>query len=248
VTAAGVEDTQGVAFPRDARGGRSTTSTNRAVWADSVRPVDAELAARIEATASWRSDYLGSVRAVTQVGARSGDAAARVAATGIAAARSRFVFRRGTTEHALEYAASVPPAFAFATETITGIGRGADELVVPYLGEQRSLAAGPRRVVQRRSADLDHLGDEEPPARRRVHGAKYTGIEIFAPETMRTVMTALMVHDLHNPPTEVHPERRSARAAVHGGYWRRPSEIRSTLLYTAALGLPKAYAPVLRVR
>jgi hypothetical protein len=44
------------------------------------------------------------------------------------------------------------------------------------------------------------------------------------------------------------PERRVIRSAVHGGYWRRPYEIRSTLAYTALPGLPKSYAPVLRIR
>ena len=73
-------------------------------------------------------------------------------------------------------------------------------------------------------------------------------MEIFEPDTMRTVMTALMVHDLHNPPTDRHLERRVAHGAVHGGYWRRPYEIRSTLMYTATVGLPKAYAPLMRFR
>jgi hypothetical protein len=54
-------------------------------------------------------------------------------------------------------------------------------------------------------------------------------MEIFAPDTMRTVMTALMVHDLHNQPTDRHPERRIAHGAVHGGYWRRPYEIRGSI-------------------
>lgn len=80
------------------------------------------------------------------------------------------------------------------------------------------------------------------------HGAKYVGMEVFEPDTMRTVMTALMVHDLHRPPDDPHPDARIAHGAVHGGYWRRPYEIRSTLMYTAALGLPKAYALPLRNR
>src|SRR3954465_16046878 len=77
------------------------------------------------------------------------------------------------------------------------------------------------------------------------HGAKYVGMEVFQPETMRTVMAALLVHDLHNPPTDPHPALRNATAARHGGYWRRPYEIRSTLMYTAILGMPRAYAPPL---
>ena len=75
------------------------------------------------------------------------------------------------------------------------------------------------------------------------HGARHAGIEVFAPDTMRTLMTALMVHDLHDPPGHGHPDRRVAHGAVHGGYWRRPYEIRSTLRYTVMRGLPRAYAP-----
>jgi hypothetical protein len=80
------------------------------------------------------------------------------------------------------------------------------------------------------------------------YGAKYVGMEVFAPETMRAVMTALLVSDLYNPPSNPHPDARIAHGAVHGGYWRRPDDIRSTLIYTAALGLPQAYAPLLRIR
>jgi hypothetical protein len=65
-------------------------------------------------------------------------------------------------------------------------------------------------------------------------------------------MTALMVHDLHEPwnttapPADWHPDERIAAGAVHGGYWRRPYDLRSTLVYTALLGLLEAYAPTQR--
>jgi hypothetical protein len=80
------------------------------------------------------------------------------------------------------------------------------------------------------------------------YGAKYVGMEIFEPDTMRALMAALMVHDIYDPPTARHPDARVAYGAVHGGYWRRPYEIRSTLFYTAALGLPETYAPVMHIR
>ena len=495
-------DLQGVLFPLDEHGDRRTMPPNRAVWADAARAVDADLGNRIDASEPWRSEYLPHVRAVTELGARSADAATRVAGAGLAAARSRLVFRRGETDHPLGEGASLPPAFSIATETVEGSARPERELVVPYRGEHlrgqalRSridawvekgiiepsagaalevvmdhpewlrldgrhvavLGAGaetsplevlgswgaevlaidlPRpalweRVldVARRGAGRVHFPAREgkgdvaaraganlitdvpettawlrafaedrplvlgfyvyadgalhvqatmaadavandlivrghdvavayagtpsdcylvPPAivedsavrrrhrglrhlieqpvrlasRRRLyadaygellegddgerwgvadalvnqqgpnyalakrlqrwrtidswqsgraasfnvapptwtasvtknrllaagyHGAKYVGMEVFAPETTRTVMTALMVHDLHNPANARHPEARIAHGAVHGGYWRRPYEIRSTLMYTAALGLPRAYASVLRVR
>lgn len=81
------------------------------------------------------------------------------------------------------------------------------------------------------------------------YGAPRVGMEVFEPDTMRTVMTALMVHDVHQPPPASaaaegrHPDELIAHGAVHGGYWRRPYNLRSTLVYTAVLGMPQAYAP-----
>jgi hypothetical protein len=57
-----------------------------------------------------------------------------------------------------------------------------------------------------------------------------------------------LLHDLHNPPDHTHPDHRIAHGAVHGGHWRRLYDIRSTLTFTAILGFPKAYAPLLRAR
>lgn len=67
--------------------------------------------------------------------------------------------------------------------------------------------------------------------------------------TMSTLMAALMVRDLHQPwptgpsPAGWHPEERVAEGAVHGGYWRRPYDLRSTLVYTGLLGLPEGLRP-----
>lgn len=82
------------------------------------------------------------------------------------------------------------------------------------------------------------------------YGARYVGMEVFTPDAMRTVMTALLVHDLHigAPAPGEHPERTVARNAVHGGYWRRPYNIRTTLTYTAVLGLPQTYTPTVLSR
>ena len=80
------------------------------------------------------------------------------------------------------------------------------------------------------------------------YGAHFAGLEVFPPETMQAVMTALLVHDLHHEAEATHPELAIAADAVHGGYWRVPHDIKSTLLYTAALGLPRALTTSLRAR
>lgn len=75
-------------------------------------------------------------------------------------------------------------------------------------------------------------------------GAHRFGVEIFAPETTRTLMAALLVHDLHAPAApERHPEALFADAAAHGGLWRAGYEPRSVLGVAAIAGLPRTVRP-----
>lgn len=70
-------------------------------------------------------------------------------------------------------------------------------------------------------------------------GAHHFGVEIFPPETTRTLMAALLVRDLHRPvPRREHPEELFADAAAHGGLWRVGYEPRSALGVAAVAGLP----------
>src|SRR4051794_37435091 len=139
-------DAEGVLFAADERGRRSTMPTNRAVWADAARAVDRALSGRIDASARWRAEYLGHTRAVTELGARSADAAQRVAAAGLAAARTRLVFRRDGIDHPLADATALAPTSPFASECIDGTGRPERELVVPYRGERLRGDALRRRI------------------------------------------------------------------------------------------------------
>jgi hypothetical protein len=80
------------------------------------------------------------------------------------------------------------------------------------------------------------------------YGARSAGLEVFAPSTMSVLMTALLVHDLNAKQSTVHPELMLTRGGVHGGYWRVAHDIRTTLLYTGIVGIPRAYAPGIRFR
>jgi len=72
-------------------------------------------------------------------------------------------------------------------------------------------------------------------------GARRFGVEVFAPETTRVLMAALLVHDLHVPaPAGRHPEALFSDAAAHGGLWRAAYEPRSVLGIAALAGLPAA--------
>jgi hypothetical protein len=69
-------------------------------------------------------------------------------------------------------------------------------------------------------------------------GAPRFGLEVFEPATTKTLMAALLVHDLYadGGPAQEHPWRDEAHAAAHGGMWRVPYAPRSALGLAALLG------------
>jgi hypothetical protein len=69
-------------------------------------------------------------------------------------------------------------------------------------------------------------------------GAHRFGVEVFEPATCKTLMAALLVHDLHTGggPAQAHPWQDEAHAAAHGGLWRVPYAPRSALGLAALLG------------
>ena len=72
-------------------------------------------------------------------------------------------------------------------------------------------------------------------------GAHWFGAEMFEPATTRTLMAALLVHDLQaGRPAQAHPWQDEAHAAAHGGLWRIAYAPRSALVLAALLGYPKA--------
>jgi hypothetical protein len=83
--------------------------------------------------------------------------------------------------------------------------------------------------------------------RNRVLAAAYAGagrfgVEVFEPATTRTLMAALLVHDLDTAGVsdQPHPWQDEARAAAHGGLWRIAYTPRSALGLAALLGyLPR---------
>ena len=68
-------------------------------------------------------------------------------------------------------------------------------------------------------------------------GAHRFGAEVFDPATTRTLMAALLVHDLSAPrQAHAHPWQDEAYAAAHGGLWRIAYAPRSALGLAALLG------------
>jgi hypothetical protein len=70
-------------------------------------------------------------------------------------------------------------------------------------------------------------------------GAHHFGVEIFEPSTTRTLMAALLVHDLSaaGAPARA-PEELFSDGAAHGGLWTAAYEPRSALGLAALTGLP----------
>jgi hypothetical protein len=69
-------------------------------------------------------------------------------------------------------------------------------------------------------------------------GAPRFGLEVFEAATTKTLMAALLVHDLHTGggPAQEHPWQDEAHGAAHGGMWRVPYAPRSALGLAALLG------------
>jgi hypothetical protein len=77
-------------------------------------------------------------------------------------------------------------------------------------------------------------------------GAHRFGIEIFDAPTTRTLMAALLVHDLEHEgaqAADAHPEALFTEGAAHGGLWRAAYEPRSVLGIAALAGLPGVLRP-----
>ena len=139
------DDVQGVLFPLEADGRRSTASTGRAVWADAVRGVDDTLGARIGRVGDWRKDYVDLVVAHTAAATRTPAAAVQVARQGLASLGERMRFERDGA------VTSVRDAVADGKQllhplTVRGEGERVRELVLPYRGQALSGDARRRQL------------------------------------------------------------------------------------------------------
>jgi len=123
-------------FPAE-DGRRSTTATTRAILADAARAADPELAERIAACSSWRSDYAQLLRALTSLAAEP-SRALPIARAGVGSMRKRLVLETGGGEIPLAEALGAPgPEERLGSGEIHGTAEPRARLEVPYRG--RSL-------------------------------------------------------------------------------------------------------------
>jgi hypothetical protein len=111
-------------------------ATGRAVFADSIRGVDAGLAARIEQTEDWRTGYLTPLRDIVTAAAVTAPAAITVSTDGLASAHRRFVFTRRGERSGLAAALDRHRTPRFGSVTVHGMTPPETDLSLPYQGKR----------------------------------------------------------------------------------------------------------------
>lgn len=126
----------GLDFPAAPDGSRGTTAVGRAVVAAALRGVDPVGSRAVENETAWRSRYLLHLRRAVEAGVDTPGAWWAIADAGLAAARDRMVVRDGTEDQPAISLLTAAAGPALATVEVTGRGRPAAELVVPYQGHR----------------------------------------------------------------------------------------------------------------
>ncbi len=154
--------------------------------------------------------------------------------------------------HAVSRGALYGPAYAAVVSRDDGSQVGIADALVPQQGPNYTLAKRIQRWRATAAAADGHLVSANvAPAtntrsvtKNRMLGAAYAGagrfgVEVFAPETSRVLMAALLVHDLRvAAPPPAHPDDLFVSGAAHGGLWRAAYDLRSVIGLAAVTGLP----------
>lgn len=127
---------EGVCFPAGGDSERSTSATGRAIFADCVREIDPDLAARIEHTRDWRSGYLAPLRDIIVSATSSSAAALSVAEHGLLSAHRRFRMSRNGVEQSLGEAMAAFTVPGLASVDVRGNAAREKDLSVPYRGKR----------------------------------------------------------------------------------------------------------------
>ncbi|MET0838528.1 MAG: hypothetical protein ABWY19_07095, partial [Marmoricola sp.] len=137
------EQQQGLVFPADAAGRRSTSAVGRSVVADALRSADPTGALAAEQETNWRSDYLVHFRRLVEAGLVSPEAAYSIATQGLDSLHNRM---RVAGEDGEEQPLEKWPDDGREIEgvEVVGTARPVEELVLPYHGE-RLRGSGIRR-------------------------------------------------------------------------------------------------------
>ncbi len=116
-------------------GDRSTTKTNRSIWAASTAGVDSAVSRDCGGERNWRFKYQRHVMRNVEVSCQSKTNALRIAQQGLDAAYKLFEFKRG--DEVMPYSKAMAKGTitsSFQTHQIGGSGTTTEELSVPYGG------------------------------------------------------------------------------------------------------------------
>ncbi|KAL1526412.1 hypothetical protein AB1Y20_015124 [Prymnesium parvum] len=126
---------EGVQFPRNPEGRRSTADAAKRVWAAAAAPLDASLGARLAAERQWRARYAAHVLALAEASAASAGGAVRSAEAGLDALHAAFDFVRDGAASPLREAMAAPAARRrLHSARVCGAGGAPPAAGVPYEG------------------------------------------------------------------------------------------------------------------
>jgi hypothetical protein len=143
---------QGLAFPADGTGRRSTTAVGRGVLADALRPVDPAGARAAEQETAWRTRYVGHFRRQVEVGLDGPQAWLAMAEAGLRSVTDRMTVLRDGAETGAGTLLSEPPHGVLDTAEVAGTRDPVERLTVPYRG-RRLEGDGLRAQLARWLAD-----------------------------------------------------------------------------------------------
>mmetsp|Transcript_803 Transcript_803/g.1546 ORF Transcript_803/g.1546 Transcript_803/m.1546 type:complete len:768 (-) Transcript_803:236-2539(-) len=110
----------GLEFPVDDKGNRSSTGVNQGCFAAAVEPVDSALAEKVRKQRGWRFGYIRHLNSQVELSAKSEENALSVAKAGLNFLHNKFEFIRDGKSMPLAQAMSTLNAESFDTATIHG--------------------------------------------------------------------------------------------------------------------------------
>ena len=129
-----MSDEQGIVFPIDDEGRRSTTETGRAVVAMALAGVDDTGARSAFSETSWRSGYPEHFRRLVEAGIGDAERARRIASQGLGAVHERMRVRlEGEDRPLARWETTRPP---LVTREFTGKAEPSREVSLPYKGDR----------------------------------------------------------------------------------------------------------------
>lgn len=127
----------GIAWPRDAGGQRSTAASGRRIFAAALRELDPAAADAVLAERDWRHAYPQHVRRLVELQARRPGQIVASSHAGLQAAWHELRFVRGGGEQPLLEAMTAPQGAPLASTVVRGQGPDAPaRWEVPYRGER----------------------------------------------------------------------------------------------------------------